>query len=269
MSAFESASSIAKKFGGDLTLLHQAFVSVYLPISNDEYFARIENSLKGLAESAEEFEGLNAKHELIRSDEIRPLNSILENYDLVVSATHGRSGFKNLFLGSYAEKLLRTSPCDVFITRNHEKTFSLNKILVAHDVKNIDSHTIKTATEWAKAFGAEITLLHVVDMWNGLYPPEFTGDDSLSMFIEKAKENAQSTLDEITSHSSFENLNYKSEVVEGNPSDVLIDRSSDFDLVIIGKHDQSNFEHFLLGSVAEKVVRSAKCSALVVNHKQS
>jgi universal stress protein family protein len=40
-----------------------------------------------------------------------------EKIDLIVIATHGRSGFKQLFIGSVAERVIRTAPCPVMTMR--------------------------------------------------------------------------------------------------------------------------------------------------------
>jgi universal stress protein A len=39
------------------------------------------------------------------------------NVDLIVTATHGRSGIEHLVLGSVAEKVIRHAPCPVFVVR--------------------------------------------------------------------------------------------------------------------------------------------------------
>ena len=45
-----------------------------------------------------------------------------ENFDLIVMATHGRTGLTRLFLGSVAEKVIRHSPCPVLVMRGDEFT---------------------------------------------------------------------------------------------------------------------------------------------------
>jgi len=45
-----------------------------------------------------------------------------ENFDLIVMATHGRTGLTRLFLGSVAEKVIRHSPCPVLVMRGEELT---------------------------------------------------------------------------------------------------------------------------------------------------
>lgn len=43
--------------------------------------------------------------------------------DLVVVGTHGRSGVAQFFLGSVAERVVRTAPCPVLTVRSHERDF--------------------------------------------------------------------------------------------------------------------------------------------------
>lgn len=43
-----------------------------------------------------------------------------ENFDLIVMATHGRTGLTRLFLGSVAEKVIRHAPCPVLVMRGKE-----------------------------------------------------------------------------------------------------------------------------------------------------
>jgi nucleotide-binding universal stress UspA family protein len=53
-------------------------------------------------------------------------------------------------------------------------------------------------------------------------------------------------------------------VVEGNPGGVLVDRSRDADLLVVGSRGKGGFAGLLLGSVSEKCVRHAACTVVVV-----
>ncbi|MFI5369354.1 MAG: universal stress protein, partial [Spirochaetia bacterium] len=46
-----------------------------------------------------------------------------ENVDLIVMATHGRTGVKHALLGSVAEKVVRMAPCPVLTVRQKEHEF--------------------------------------------------------------------------------------------------------------------------------------------------
>ena len=50
----------------------------------------------------------------------------------------------------------------------------------------------------------------------------------------------------------------------GSPAQFIVDQSGKFDLIVMGTHGYSGMKHFHLGSVAERVVRGANCSVLVV-----
>ncbi len=266
--AFEPAVTIAKKFGADLTLFHQGYSSIYTPMENEAYFDELENHLIELAQSTPEFGEGGVSAQLARSDYVMTLDKILEDYDLVVTATHGRTGLKHFTLGSYAEKLVRMSPCDVLVARPKEGPFQPKKILVAHDFTNTDSHTLKSAYEWAKALSAEIDFLTVVDTWTGTFPTEGGFDFSWTEIFDQAKRDAVSKLEGAIDKEPWQDLVTHTKVLEGNPAEVIIEESKNYDLIVIGKHNQSAVEHFFLGSVAEKVIRRAECSVLVVEHPE-
>lgn len=50
----------------------------------------------------------------------------------------------------------------------------------------------------------------------------------------------------------------------GSPAQFIVEQSGKYDLIIMGTHGYSGMKHFHLGSVAERVVRGANCSVLVV-----
>lgn len=58
-------------------------------------------------------------------------------------------------------------------------------------------------------------------------------------------------------------------VVVGAPVDEIIQRSKDFDLIVLGTHGRSGMSHFLLGSVAERVVQGAHCSVFVAKQRNA
>ncbi|MCA9695031.1 MAG: universal stress protein [Myxococcales bacterium] len=57
------------------------------------------------------------------------------------------------------------------------------------------------------------------------------------------------------------------EVVIGDPVEQIAARSEEHDLVVMATHERTGLRHFVLGSVAERVVRSARCSVLVVKDR--
>ena len=56
-------------------------------------------------------------------------------------------------------------------------------------------------------------------------------------------------------------------VKEGSPADMILKTAEEegIDIIVIGSSGKSGFDKFIMGSVADKVVKSAKCSVLVVH----
>jgi len=75
-----------------------------------------------------------AKTDVLTS--VTPAQSIVEyaknnNVDLIVIGTHGRGGMARLFMGSVAERVVRTAPCPVLTVHHPEHEFVLPDALVA------------------------------------------------------------------------------------------------------------------------------------------
>ncbi len=90
-----------------------------------------------------------------------------EEIDLMVLGTHGRTGFKRLFLGSVAEELFRSVPCPVLTVgplANPSRTGDLafRRILFATDFQAASLNALPYALALAQEGECELLLLHVV-----------------------------------------------------------------------------------------------------------
>lgn len=128
--ALHYAAKFAEQFGAEVRLLHVIQPMVYptdfgyppTPLDVDESVrSRIEERLADLGGQW----GAKGKP-LIRFgqpyQEIGVAASELQA-DLIIIATHGRSGLKHALLGSTAERVLRHAPCPVLIVRERERDF--------------------------------------------------------------------------------------------------------------------------------------------------
>ena len=118
----------------------------------------------------------------------------------------------------------------------------------------------KATIEVAKKLGEEsirIMLINVVDVTPIYVAPEIPGD-----LIEKAKDNAQSTLENMAKAAG---VKADVEVLSGSPAAAILTaaKNKSADLIIIASH-QPGLQDYLLGSTAARVVRHAICSVLVV-----
>lgn len=121
LEALGHAVDLAKRYSGELLLLHVVEPVYYaVPamevIAEQQTFARAE--LARLAEKLVE-QGVTC-HTLLRTgtSHLEIVEAALGNAaDIIVMATHGRTGFSHLMMGSVAERVVRTSVCPVLTVR--------------------------------------------------------------------------------------------------------------------------------------------------------
>ncbi len=188
--------------------------------------------------------------------------------DLLIIATHGRSGLERLMFGGTCDKLLRLSKIPVLAIKHPEHealekdgSLKVERILCPLDFSEFSHSTLPLATELARQFGSTIVLAHVVD--TRFDYPEWTAQVSVNA-SEQLTNAAQEDLEGLASEMA--GVNTEVYVTTGTPHRALIEKIKEdsIDLVIIATHGRKGLAHALLGSVTEKVVRAASCPVLTV-----
>lgn len=137
------------------------------------------------------------------------------------------------------------------------------KILIAVDDSPYSERAVQTGYSLARATGAEVTLVHVVDitltsgdMMSGAFAPEIvasvkeSGQQLLKRMMEKYGEGVQTLTD----------------MPDDRPVQGILKVAGEWipDLLVIGTHGRTGLDHLLMGSVAEQVVRKSGWPVLVV-----
>jgi nucleotide-binding universal stress UspA family protein len=194
-----------------------------------------------------------------------------------VMPTHGRTGFKHVFLGSTAERIVQHSPCPVLVTRGsalqskNGSRFRINRILVPVDFSDCSRDGLRYAIGFASEFGAEIILLHATYL-GYVYSSEGTALYDIPALQEAARKNAEHQMRKLVRKANFGRVKFKTAFTEGSP---VLDicafaKDHEIDLIITSTHGFTGLKHVLIGSIAEQVVRYAPCSVLVVpSHPQT
>lgn len=144
----------------------------------------------------------------------------------------------------------------------------MKTIVAAVDFSNATSGVVSMATRLAKAFGAELHLLHVVEPEPTYTAYGFTPDEFPAMhaFQEEAKRRANRKLEELLAGVDSDLTGVVTRLVEGSPLHALLEYVKDnrVDMVILGSHGHGVVASLLLGSVAEGMVRKALVPTLLV-----
>ncbi len=136
------------------------------------------------------------------------------------------------------------------------------KILAAVDFSEPSREAMRTAAELAADSGAQLTIAHFWQL--PLLGAELPMPDQ---YIDDLRSTSEQQLAEWTAEASKVAGKPVATVFElGAPWDELVKlvRRDHHDLVVVGTHGRTGLKHVLLGSVAEKIVRYASCTVLVV-----
>jgi nucleotide-binding universal stress UspA family protein len=184
--------------------------------------------------------------------------------DLIVIGTHGRSGLSRVLLGSVAELVVRHARCPVLTVRPDGQAAPFAHVLCPVDLSKPARDAMDLAAELTRPGGAGITLLHVLEL-----PVAFSGELRDPDFHRDLDARSAALLDRWTAELKARVDVPVTQVTRiGRPGVqilALLEDDRTFDLVVMGSHGHTGVSRMLLGSVAEKVVRHARCPVLVAH----
>jgi nucleotide-binding universal stress UspA family protein len=141
----------------------------------------------------------------------------------------------------------------------------LKKILCPTDFSPASEHALDEAAELALHFGAEMSVVHIVPVMPALpHDPNFTFQ--VPEYERALHADAEQKLGELVERLTARGVKAHSAVGHGDAgSDVVrFAESEGVDIIVIATEGMTGWRHVMFGSVAEKVVRLAKCSVLTV-----
>lgn len=140
----------------------------------------------------------------------------------------------------------------------------IKRILAVSWMTQYCRKTIHYGISLARKYGAELTVIHVVDtLWL-----ESWNLPMVSKMEERKKdmENIREELDNIIKSEIKAGMEIKRIVKEGDPVKVILNFvwEDSIDLIILRAHRESRLEHFLVGSSNDAIIRGMPCSILLV-----
>ncbi len=147
--------------------------------------------------------------------------------------------------------------------------FRLQRILTPTDFSPTAKKALQYALPFAKAFDAELLLLHVLQPFTvpaelGYMPPEMAAlERDLALSVPRELEKLREDI---------VGAGIRSQVLvrQGAPWQEIVAaaQETNTDLIILSTHGRTGLPHVLMGSVAERVARHASCPVLVVREQE-
>jgi nucleotide-binding universal stress UspA family protein len=158
---------------------------------------------------------------------------------------------------------------NVLISREEANMIALKQILVATDFSEPSDVAVQYGQDLARAYGATLHVIHVIEDMLAFYGPDvgFALAD-VERHVEAA---VQRDLDSTIARHSADRLNVVATVKRSSNVAHAITAyatANPIDLIIVGTHGRGAVSRLLIGSVAERVVRSAPCPVLTVRARE-
>ena len=149
---------------------------------------------------------------------------------------------------------------------------NIERILVPVDFSACSQAACEHAAFFAERLGAAVELLHVWDLpaWSGATLPELAvhrpeeGDPTLSGFVESRATRAMDHLVAGFERRGISAVRRRLEMGDPATTIVRVAQEGGHDLIVMGTHGRRGVSRLLMGSVAEKVVRTAPCPVLTM-----
>jgi nucleotide-binding universal stress UspA family protein len=212
---------------------------------------------------------LPIEHEIIISqgtpaDVISGL-ALKQQADMVIAASHGKSGFKRFLLGSVTEKLIKTLHCPLLVLPAQGQNFismavpdmKLKKILIGCDFSSDSKLAFDYGLSLAQEFQAALYLLHVIK------PTRYK--DQREKFDE-LRGRLESQLNDMVPEMCREWCTIKTTLLSGEPYFELMNYAmgQGIDMIVLGIRGHTLLEKLLVGSTTDRLIRNASVPVLAV-----
>jgi nucleotide-binding universal stress UspA family protein len=274
--ALRAAVRIASEHGAELEIVHVWYVPTTLGVG--EYVVPGEAIQQMETEASRKLDAAVADARALGAQRVSskllsgvPWPTIVDAaadpaIDLIVAGTHGRTGLARVILGSVVERIVRHAPCSVLVVRPEGGLGPFDHVLCATDFSDAAHFAMELAGTLAKPGGNGIALLHVLEL-----PAAYSGEPHPPAIYRELDRRSAAVLDKLASE-----LLAKVKVPVATRSRVghpgaetlhALDADRTIDLVVTGSHGRTGLQRMMLGSVAEKVVRHARCPVLVARRR--
>lgn len=271
--------SLAVHFGSRVTLLHVVERDPPERVHGEPHLTTKTESENYLDGVARQFitAGIEVDvhvHERSVVDVAAALDAHAHEYevDLIAMCKHGRSGIRDVVVGSIAQQIMRGGGTSIFLRPPREQgtdSFQLRKILLPIDLQHDREAVVEAGLVMARSFEASVRLLTVVpslatarqgSVAARLLPGATA--ESLRMEIEEASDQ----LNQRATRLKEAGLDVSLIIRDEEPAAAILDeaRSSESDLIILSTHAQSGFNAWYTGSTGYRVVTGATTTLLLL-----
>jgi len=286
------ATELAGGLDLDVTLLLVASTALgdFVPM-HQAYIERVADVLRHQAQEVQARTGFQPGGKAVEvSGQVAmgyPAEEILryaneKTVDLVLMATHGRSGIRRWTMGNVADKILRTSKVPVLLVRagvpdaTPYDQWPRRTIIAPLDGSELAESVLPHVEALAKQRSkvpVEVVLLRVCEpqVTPSYYVPELSAmplnwGEYVEQETAKCKQVATEHLAGLEKRFKDSNINARSEVLVGKAADEIVDyaQKHPFNLIVMATHGRSGLSRWVYGSVTDNVLNGVSSPVLLI-----
>ena len=265
--ALRRATLLARQFGASLTIVH---------VVDDDQPRRIVDSerdatsllLRDLQATVQNVDGVACETSVVLDDPFAGIARAVEDEtpDLLVIGSHRRQILRDVFVGTTAERTVRSVNCPVLMV-NGPPLASYHHVMFATDLSEGARQAAKTFAALGIARGAKASILHVYNapavhmVMSHAMPAE-----ERRAYLDDRREEASRDLSAFVKSVGSPSIRQEVREVRNSPAEEILRAAKDgsADLVVVGTRGRGGLAKFFLGSVAEAVLRGADRDVLAV-----
>ncbi|HLW40784.1 MAG TPA: universal stress protein [Flavobacterium sp.] len=254
--ALKAAARIARKSNAEIILLHiidlpQETMDMVRPgydLPEIIFFKNHAESRLTETSLSPELNGLTVSQVLKLGRTFSEVTEVakVNNVDMIVMGSHGASGFKELFIGSNTEKVIRTSEVPVLTIKGNESEIKFDKVVVANDFTEDVKDSFQKIINFLKANGGtpHFLLVNTPNNFKSTHVAEEMAHNFLQQFELEGYE-----------FSIYNDIDIEKGILN------FADRIN-ADLIAMGTHGRKGFARFLNGSVSEDLMNHSPRSII-------
>jgi nucleotide-binding universal stress UspA family protein len=195
--------------------------------------------------------------------------------DMIAMASHGRGAVGRALFGSVADRVTRGSTVPVLIVRAADDAppshVTLDRIVVPLDGSALAERALPVAAAIARRLKVPVAIVRAIDAATAVpVAPGAIGiapagsAPVIAQLWDDAENEARTTVRDAVATLEQDGVQASGETLNGSPFFAISEATRPGDLLVLTSHGRSGIGRWLLGSVAEKLVREAPAPVLLV-----
>ena len=279
--ALPLATDLARRRGVPIVLVHilemsPEFTAYVEGVSEVDSLMDLEAATQRyLTEVAGRIDGVDVSTIVLRGQPAPRLVEYIDELDdsLVVMSSHGRTGFRRLVLGSVTARVVQASSAPVIVVRSGEDETPASapdrilRVLVPLDGSEFAEHALEAAYDLTATDDTRVRLVRVPEV--APYPSTMYGAasyEAVEVYMSSMQSEAEEYLKSVAERLADRPGEVSWEVRDGTTSAAILAAAAAFeaDLIAMASHGRTGFRRFLMGSVAEQVLRDAGVPVMMI-----